>query len=62
MCVIPIPKALTFGQAKEWQTSPEFIKAVVAKAKEQGMEDVYDEMVDDIAVVLAQMGHVLLSA
>ena len=62
MCVIPVPKAITFGEPHEWQTSPQFIRAVVTKAREQGMEDVYDEMVDDIAIVLAQMGHILLSA
>lgn len=55
-----IPKAATYGGKDSWQISPDFLKDVVKQARMQGMDDVYEEMVDDIIIVLEKMGHVIL--
>jgi len=54
-------KAESYGMKDEWQIDPYVIKAIKKKSVEMEMgTDLYEELIDDVLVVLAEMGYVEL--
>lgn len=54
-------KAESYGMKDEWQIDPYVIKAIKNKSREMEIStDLYEELIDDVLVVLAEMGYVEL--
>lgn len=54
-------KAESYGMKGEWQIDPYVIKAIKQKAMEMEIgADIYEEGIDDLLVVLVEMGYIEL--
>lgn len=62
MCVHRIVKAATFGKKEDWQTCAEFRKEAMRVAREKNLDEyMNEEAIDDLVLILHEMGHVILS-